>query len=78
MSEGTAQFDEPAETVEIAFDGRVFVWHSFPEGEEHEVWGSVPLGPSVTSTVDGEPFDVVATELERLLSALTFSLRGPR
>jgi hypothetical protein len=73
MSEGVAQYDEAPETVGITFDGRLFVWHAFPEDEEEEpVFGSTPLGPSVTSALGDDTSDVVATELERLLSALTY------
>jgi len=77
MSDGAAQFDEPAETVEIAFDSRLFVWHAIPDGT-HPHWGSTPVGPTGTTAlndggiIDNELVEDVATEVERRLSALTY------
>ena len=49
--EGDAHHDEPAETVGITFDGRLFVWHAFPEVDPDPVFAWTQLGPTVTSVL---------------------------
>jgi hypothetical protein len=72
IATGDDRFEEPAETVEFILDGRLFVWHSFPEAEDDPVFGSGPFGPTVTTAIGAETTDLVATEVERLLSSLTW------
>lgn len=77
MSEGVAAYDEPAETVGITFDDRLFVWHAFPELDNDPTFGPRPLGPTVVAALDTDDDKIVATELERFLSALTHLYQVP-
>jgi hypothetical protein len=72
MSEGIAAYVEPAETVAITFDGRLFVWHAVEEATAPVTFGTPLTGPTLTSVLGSDTDGVVATELERLLSALTY------
>jgi hypothetical protein len=67
VSEGGAQYSEPPESVAIDFDRRQLVWHVFADDPTLG-----PHGPTITSVLGGDDDAVVATEVERFLSALTF------
>lgn len=77
ISEGVAAYSELAETVGIHFDGRLFVWHAFSEVDPDPAFGSQQLGPTVTSVLGDDTDAIVATELERFLSALTYRYDVP-
>lgn len=79
MSDGIEKFTERPETVGIHFDGRLFVWHaleSLPHSPQR-VFAGRELGPSVTSVLGDDPYEHVATELERFLTALVYEYGLP-
>ena len=49
----------------------------FSEPERDPIFGESELGPSVTSNLGDNTCDEVATELERLLSALSYYCDQP-
>jgi hypothetical protein len=78
LRDGRHAFQDKPETVGIEFDDRLFVWHAFPDQEPDPIFGPRELGPSVTTVLAaGEEYAVVATELERFLSALAYHYEQP-
>jgi hypothetical protein len=78
FSDRPERFLEKPETVGIKFDGRLFVWHAFPDLQPDPFFGDRELGPSVTTLLtDDDDYADVATELERFLSALAYHYDQP-
>jgi len=76
IRDGIVAYASP-ETVGIVFDGRLFVWHAFPEPQVDPILDALELGPTVTSVLGDDSYEDVATELERFLSALAYYYQQP-